>query len=318
MSHIRMEHTFKAMGGEFQLMCFPQNFLSREDVRCLFIRAEKETKRIEDKFTEFRESPFNEINLQAGLSPVTVDDEMWNLIQKSLSFSKESNGLFDITHACIGHLWKKRRSEGKTLSMEERSHLKELIDYKKIHLDEKRKTVFLPRKKMRIGLGGIGKGYAIDKIFDLFISHGLYNYYINGSGDIRVHSHARAPRPWRIGIKNPFSPDKSIGILRLSNGSVASSGGYVQKNNYKDHHILDPSQGISQGELLASTVIAKDAVTADTTATILMNFSSREAMKYLDDRDLTGFVVEKSGKVRLSSKALSATQQDCQKSSNLF
>ena len=303
-----MEHSFKAMGGEFRLMCFPQNYLSREDVRCLFVQAQKETERIEDKFTEFRESPFNEINDQAGVSPVAVDDEIWDVIQKSLSLSRESNGLFDISHACIGHLWRKQRQKGKILSMEERENLRKFIDYKKIHLDEKKRTVFLPHKKMRIGLGGVGKGYAIDKIFDLLEHHGLYNFYVNGSGDIRVHSHGNAPRPWRIGIKNPFSPDKSIGILHLSNGSVASSGGYIKKNHFNhtfvDHHILDPSRGGSRSDLLAATVIAKDAVTSDTTATILMNLSAHQATKYLDDMDLMGFVVDESGKVHLSSKAL--------------
>ena len=162
---------------------------------------------------------------------------------------------------------------------------------------------------MKIGLGGIGKGYAVDRVFDLLKSKGLYNFYVNGSGDIRVHSHVMAERPWKIGIRNPFSKDmtKSIGIIQLREGSIASSGGYIHKidnKKFTDHHILNPKKGFSEENLIAVTVIDKEMVAADTTATILMNLSSHEAVAYLNQYKLMGFVIDSSGKTSLSNKAL--------------
>ena len=306
---LRMEHKFKAMGGEFRLLCFPQSYHSREDVTALFTKAQEEVLRIEEKMTDFKESPFNKINQYAGITPVAVDKELWNIINKSLDISKKSNGLFDISYASIGHPWREKKDTGKKMPSLEREKLKRFINYKKIKLNKKKQTVFLPHKKMKIGLGGIGKGYAVDRVFNLLKNEGIYNFYVNGSGDIRVHSHANAPRPWKIGIRNPFSKDstKSVGIIQLRRGSIASSGGYIQKidnKKFTDHHILNPHKGFSEDHLISATVIDDDMVSADTTATILINLSSSQAIAYLDKSNLTGVVIDSSGKTHLSKKAL--------------
>ena len=197
----------------------------------------------------------------------------------------------------------------KILSHSEREELKQYVNYKKIKMDPRNQSVYLPHPKMKIGLGGIGKGYAVDRVFDFFKKKGLYNFYINGSGDIRVDSHASAPRPWKIGIRNPFSKDanKSIGLIQLRKGSIASSGGYIHRmdnEKFTDHHILHPQKGASKGDLIASTVIDEEMVMADTTATILMNLSCNQAIVYLDKYKLTGFVIDSFGKSHLSKKAL--------------
>ena len=182
------------------------------------------------------------------------------------------------------------------------------IDYKLIEIDDVKKTIYLPHPKMKIGLGGIGKGYAVDQIYKKFIKRGLYNFYINGAGDIRVHSRLDAPRKWRIGIRNPLSPDprKSVGIIQLAEGAIASSGGYIHNVNGDkfNHHILHPKTGKSQTEIIASTVMSVDAITADTTATILMNMNKKEALLYLNDHHLSGMVFSREGQCCLSDRAL--------------
>lgn len=309
-SSIRLSHRFKALGGEFQLLCFPQSYQSKKQVTEIFEEAKKEVNRIESKFTDFKDSPFNEINKYAGIRPVEVDNEILSLIKKSIDISKRSNGAFDISYASVGHLWRKAKSENRSLSPLERAETQNYIDYKKIKINELESTVYLPHERMKIGLGGIGKGYAVDRVFELLKSKGIYNFYVNGSGDIRVHSHSDAPRPWRIGIKNPFSRDieRSVGYLRLRDGSVASSGSYVHYNkveeSYSDHHILNPESGKSKKELIATTVVADTALEADTTATILMNYSSRKAVSYLDKQKLLGFVIDMTGRTHLSAKAV--------------
>lgn len=307
---VRCEYKFKAMGGEFQLLCFPQTFLSKEEVMAIFKKAEVEVLRIQEKLTDFTDSPFNKINEFAGKSPVKVDQEIWDIIKKSHRISKESNGIFDISFAGLGHRWRKAKENGRTLSFVERSKAQTLIDYRKIKRNPLTKTIYLPHEEMRIGLGGIGKGYAVDRVFELLKKEGLYNFYVNGSGDIRVHSHENAPRMWRIGIRNPLSRDskKSIGVIQLANGSVASSGGYIHFNETEDgradHHIVNPRDGLSGDEIISSTVIADDALTSDTTATILMNLTPDEGITFLDRFKRAGFIIDKSGKTHLSKRAL--------------
>lgn len=299
--------TYILMGGEFQFLAFPQSHLSNQEVQQIFDEAYLEVKRIEEKYTDFKDSYFGRINLNAGLKAVDVDDETIWLIKKSQEISNLSNGIFDISFASIGHNWRLKKENGEILSESFiRSHLK-YVNYKLIEIDEKNKTVFLPFQEMKIGLGGIGKGYAVDSVYNFFLKKGLYNFYINGSGDIRVHALASAPRAWRIGIRNPLSrdPQKAVGVVQIYNGSIASSGGYVHNVNGDrfNNHIINPKTGMSAREIIGSTVCAGDALVADTTATILMNLSKKEALCYMNDHNLFGVIFCKDGKSHLSEKA---------------
>ncbi len=295
------------MGGEFQFLSFPQTYLSKEEVSSIFDEAYLEVKRIEEKYTDFKESYFNRINQSAGIQAVKVDEETMCLIKKSQEISNLSSGIFDISFASIGHNWRAKKEEGKVLSQDFiKSHLK-YVNYKLIGIDEIENTIFLPHSEMKIGLGGIGKGYAVDRVYDFFLKKGLYNFYINGSGDIRVHALNSAPRAWRIGIRNPLSSDaqKAVGVIQLYNGAIASSGGYIHNVNGDrfNNHIIHPKIGVSAKEIIGSTVLANDALTADTTATILMNLSRKEALEYMNDQKLFGVVFCKEGKSYLSEKA---------------
>ena len=308
MSDITCQKTYEIMGGEFQFSCFPQNFLSRDDVHALFEEGYKEVQRIQDKFTDFHPSHFNRINDNSGIAPVEVDEETFSLIKESIRISEHSRGVFDISFASVGHLWRAGKERGENLSEELVTERLKHINYKLIELNEEHKTVFLPHSDMKIGLGGIGKGYAVDQVHDLFLKKGLYNFYINGSGDIRVHSRVDAPRKWKIGIRNPLSTDprKSVGVVQLGSGAIASSGGYIHNVNGDkfNNHIINPKTGLSGKEVISSTVIADDALTADVTATILMNLSVKEAVDYMNDNELRGLVFSSEGRSYLSEKAM--------------
>lgn len=296
------------MGGEFQFSCFPQNFMSRDEVLTLFDEGFQEVKRIEKKFTDFYPSDLTSINEYSGIRPVSVDDETLSLIKESLKVSELSRGLFDISFASIGHLWRAKKEKNEVLDKEIIDKQLRHINYKLIEINEKDQTVFLPHSEMKIGLGGIGKGYAVDQVYKLFIKRGLYNFYINGSGDIRVHSRIDAPRKWRIGIRNPLSADasKSVGVIQMSEGAVASSGGYIHNVNGDkfNNHIINPMTGQSCNEIISTTILADDAITADTTATILMNMKTSEALEYLNTHNLTGFFFCPKGISYLSNRAL--------------
>lgn len=308
MSDIVCRKTYQVMGGEFQFSCFPQTFLSKEDVYHLFDEAFLEVKRIEEKFTDFRPSFFNRINESAGINPVPVDEETLFLIAESLKVSNRSQGVFDISFASIGHLWRLHKDKKQVLDQRTIEEQLKFINYKLIEVNDADKTVYLPHKEMKIGLGGIGKGYAVDQVYRLFLKKGLSNFYINGSGDIRVHSRVDAPRKWRIGIRNPLSkdPKKSVGVVQMDSGAIASSGGYIHNidGDRFNNHIINPKTGTSARDVIASTVIAEDALTADTTATVLMNLRILDALDYLNEHQLIGLVFCSEGKSYLSERAM--------------
>lgn len=308
MSDIICKKKYQAMGGEFQFSCFPQTYLSKDDVYEIFDEAFQEVHRIEEKFTDFKPSYFNRINESAGVKPVVVDNETLELIIISQHISKNSVGIFDISFASIGHLWRASKSANQVLDQSIIDKQLNYINYQLIDIDQDEKTVYLPHKEMKIGLGGIGKGYAVDQVYHLFIKRGLSNFSVNGAGDLRVHSRADAPRKWRIGIRNPLSsdPKKSVGVVQLSSGAIASSGGYIHNVNGDkfNNHIINPKTGLSARHVIASTVIAEDAITADTTATILMNLTTTEAISYLNDKFLSGIIFCSQGKSYLSERAL--------------
>lgn len=295
---------FEAMGGEFEFSCFPQNFKTMEEVYLLFDRGMDEVKRIQEKFTDHKPSYFNRINESAGISPTKVDQETISLLNMAIDASKKSDGLFDISFAVLGQIW---REGGLTPEVIEEK--RPFINYQMIEIDEESNEVYLPHKEMRLGLGGIGKGYAIDCVYDLFQKEGLYNFFINGAGDIRVHARADAPRAWKIAIRNPLSVNsaKSIGVIELRNGAVASSGGYIHNidGDLFNNHIINPKTGKSSDEIIATTVLAEDAISADLTATILMLLDLQRGLLYLDHHNLSGIIIDKTGRSHLSKRAMS-------------
>lgn len=298
------------MGGEFIFKCYAQPNFSEEEIFKLFDLAAAEVSRIEDKFTTFRDSEFNNINKLAGCRACFVDAEVFGLVKRSLAVSKLSKGAFDITYASIQKALRIQESSPVVDGVCDNNQIR-LIDYRNIIIDENNQSIFLPNEFMQIGLGGIGKGYAVDKAFDSLKEMGLVNFYVNGSGDIRVHSQIDAPRKWRIGIRNPFSkdPSKNVGIVQLTNGSISTSGSYVKfnpeaKHFFDDHHIINTKTKSSRSEIVSATVLSDDCVTSDTTGTILMTMSVIEALEYLDHNSLLGVVIDKTGRSFLTDNTM--------------
>lgn len=270
---------------------------------------------LEKKLTDFKASHFNLINEKAGEEAVCVDEETFLLIKKGIEFSHATNGAFDLSYASVGALWREARKSGILPDENILNERRSLIDYTKIQLIEKNHSVFLPEKNMRIGLGGIGKGYAVDKLYDFLLSKGLVNFMVDGSGDVRVHSVSTAPRPWRLGIKNPFSPDeqKKIGYVALKDGALATSGDYVNYIRRSDldrkyHHVINTKTGVPTEGIVSSTVLAPTALEADLNATVLMVMGVTQALEWLKLKQLAAFMVKSDGEVIMSEKAIQLMQ----------
>lgn len=299
------------MGGTFLVQTWVDDKNSIDEISTKIRDGFNLVHQLEDKLTDFRESPFNRINMMAGQDWVQVDQETYDLIKKSLEISRQTKGAFDISYASIGHLWRDARSKGELPEEEEIKKRLPYVNFDLIKFRDKTCEVYLPHKLMRIGLGGIGKGYAVDRLYQYLQNFGVKSFLVSGAGDIRVKSSLNAPRPWRLAIKNPFTTQSNVaGFIEIRNGSMATSGDYInyvknQEEESKMHHILEAKTGMPAVDIASCTVIAHDTITADTMATTVMAMKSENGIKYLNNQDFFGVLIKTDGQVLLSRKAMS-------------
>jgi FAD:protein FMN transferase len=215
-------------------------------------------------------SQTSEINRNAGIKPVKVDKELFDLIERAIGISKLTDGAFDISYASMDRIWKFDGSMTKMPSEEEIIASVEKVGYQNIVLDKKNSTVFLKLEAMKIGFGAIGKGYAADKAKSLLISKGVPSGIINASGDMNTWGKQPNGNEWKVAITNPMDKNKVFALLPITNGAVVTSGNYekyVNFNGKRYTHIIDPRTGYPSTGIISVTVFAPKAELADALAT---------------------------------------------------
>ena len=215
-------------------------------------------------------SQTSEINRYAGIKPVKVDKELFDLIERAIGISKLTDGAFDISYASMDRIWKFDGSMTKMPSKEEITASVEKVGYQNIILDKKNSTVFLKLEGMKIGFGAIGKGYAADKAKTLLISKGVNSGIINASGDMNTWGKQPNGNEWKVAITNPMDKNKVFALLPITNGAVVTSGNYekyVNFNGKRYTHIIYPITGYPSTGLISVTVFAPKAELADALAT---------------------------------------------------
>jgi thiamine biosynthesis lipoprotein len=227
-----------------------------------------EIARVEGLLSEWRESSeISEVNRNAGRRPVTVGPELYGVVERSVRISDLTGGAFDITFAACGGLWSFR--DARVPSPEEIERCLERVDYRALRLDRESSTIHLPSEGMRIGIGGIGKGYGVDRAAELLEARGFFDYIVDGGGDVRLRG-ANVGRAWRVGIAHPRRRGELYGRLDADRGAVVTSGDYeryFERDGRLYHHILDPATGRPASASVAVTVIAPTALDADALAT---------------------------------------------------
>lgn len=232
----------------------------------------------------------DEINDEAGIKPVKVDDDTYNIVKKSLEYSKLSNGLFDISVGPIVKLWNIGLPEARVPSQEEITEKLPLIGYNDIEIDDTNKTVFLKRKGMMIDLGGIAKGYTADVISDMLTEEGVKSAIINLGGNVFAHGKKINGDDWKIGIQDPFTERGGIvGTITTSNKSVVTSGiyeRYYEENGVKYHHILNPSTGYPyDNEIAGITIVSDKSTDGDALSTSVFAMGVEEGMNFVNTLD---------------------------------
>ena len=262
------KRTLKLMGSRFEITVIAENTKLGDQY---IEEAVAEITRIERLISSWNpESQTSEINRQAGIMPVKVDLELYQLIERANGISNLTDGAFDISYASMDRIWKFDGSMTIIPSAEEIKHSVSKVGYQKIKLNASDTTVFLTERGMKIGFGAIGKGYAADKAKALLIEKGVKGGIINASGDMNTWGKQTNGEDWKVAITNPLNKDKAIAIFPLNNSAVVTSGDYekyIKLEGKKFAHIIDPRTGYPTSGIISATVFAPKAELADALAT---------------------------------------------------
>ena len=237
--------------------------------------AIKEIERIEKLLTTFNDdSQTNIINKNAGVQPVVVDKEVFELIRRSMRISDLTQGAFDITYGSIDKsFWNFDVNMTSLPSKEKALESVKLINYKNVMLEEDKCTVFLLNTGMRVGFGGIGKGYAADRAKAVLQNEGVESGIVNAAGDLITWGNQPDGEPWTIGIADPDQEQVPFSTLNISNAAIATSGNYAKYatiDGKKYSHTIDPKTGMPVSGIKSVTILCPNAELADAMATPVM------------------------------------------------
>jgi thiamine biosynthesis lipoprotein len=237
--------------------------------------AVAEISRIEKLLTTFSDdSQINQINHNAGIKPVAVDKEVFDLIARSLRISSLTQGAFDITYGSIDKsLWNFDVNMKELPSVATARRAVKLINFKNVILDPANYTVFLKEKGMRIGFGGIGKGYAADCAKLILKERGVESGVINASGDLTAWGVQPGGNKWTVGIANPDLSHEVFSYMTITDMAIATSGNYekfVVIDGKKYSHTINPRTGLPVTGIKSVTIITTHAEIADAMATPVM------------------------------------------------
>ena len=246
----------------------------------------KEIVRIEKLISSWDQySQTSEINRNAGIQPVKVDQELYDLIARSLRISALTNGAFDITFASVGKLWKFDGTMQEPPSKEAIETSVNKINYKNIILNPQDTSVFLKEKGMSIGFGGIGKGYAAEQAKVVMIALGIKSGVVSAAGDLTTWGTREDGQVWDVAIAKPDKSRQIIAWLQADNTSVVTSGNYEKFFMYdgkRYSHIIDPRTGYPTTAIKSATIVCSNAELGDALATTMFVMGETEGLALIN------------------------------------
>jgi thiamine biosynthesis lipoprotein len=266
-----------------------------------------EFRRIDHLMTTWREdSDVSRVNAAAGQRAVAVDREVLAVIEKAQKVARASGGAFDITVGAFRGLWK--FDEDRDGTIPDPAAVKArlpLIGYRGVIVDRRKKTVRLRKKGMRIVLGGIAKGHAVDRAVAMLRERGFQDFILQAGGDLFV-SGQRGDRSWRVGIRDPRGQrDATFALAAIENKTFSTSGDYeraVIKDGVRYHHILDPATGNPAMRSRSVTVMAADALTADAWSTALFVLGHEKGLAMVEKMPgIEAVFVDAGNQIHISS-----------------
>ncbi|HKD53681.1 MAG TPA: FAD:protein FMN transferase [Steroidobacteraceae bacterium] len=242
-----------------------------------------ELRRIDNLMSHYKpESQLSQINAYANERPVQVDKELFDLIKLSTHFSQITEGAFDITYASVGYLYNYPKHIHPTDAQIKQAL--PAVNWRNMLLDEEHHTVRFEHPGMRIDLGGIGKGYAVDRGIDILKTRGVTRALVTAGGDSRIIGD-RFGRPWLVAIRHPDNPNKVVTRIPLSDSAVSTSGDYERffdENGVRYHHIIDPRTGHSASKVRSATILGPTATQTDGMSKTAFVLGAEEALKIIN------------------------------------
>lgn len=263
-----------------------------------------EMRRIDALMSPFKpDSELSRINREAAQKPIVISQEMFDLIARSLEFSKLSGGAFDITFSSVGYLYDYREH----IKPSDAEIAKALpgVNYRHLLLDRKRRSIHFARSGVRIDLGGIAKGYAVDNCIGLLKKRGITNAIVTAGGDSRLLGDRRG-RPWRVGIRDPRQRDGVAMVLPLVDVAISTSGDYeryFEVDGVRHHHIINPKTGKSASGVRSVTVIGPDGVTTEGLTKSVFILGPKKGLRLIESLpNVDAIVIDATGNIFYSAR----------------
>ncbi|MRX77352.1 FAD:protein FMN transferase [Pedobacter petrophilus] len=271
------------MGSKFEITIVAKDAKTAEENIDTVIN---EISRIEFLISDWKPaSQISQVNSNAGIKPIKVDREVFDLTKRALYLSKITGGAFDISFAAMDKIWKFDGSMAEMPTAEAIKKSVEKVGYQNIILDSINSTIFLKLKGMKIGFGALGEGYAADRCRNMMLKKGIKAGIVNGSGDMSTWGKHPKGHHWTIGITNPFHKDSLYAVVPLKNSAVVTSGNYekfVVFNGKRYSHIINPVTGYPATGLTSVTVFGPDAELANGFSTSIMVLGKEAGLKFIN------------------------------------
>jgi thiamine biosynthesis lipoprotein len=286
-----------AMGTHVNYAAYTTPTVNAEATHRAFDAATAEIQRIETLMTTWRpDSDLSKVNAEAGKNKVKVDPETFAVVKESLHTSDISQGTFDITFESLHGLWKFDEDLDPHPPTADQVKAKlPLVGYKHVHLDETAGTIFIDQVGTKISLGGIAKGYAVDKAAKILADAGLDSFYVQAGGDLFAKGRKPNGDAWQAGIRDPRGPDGSFfALIDLSDHAFSTAGDYERSyviGNKRYHHIIDPRTGFPATASRSVTIYAPTAYQADAIDDAVFILGPKKGLELVETLDDVGAVI---------------------------
>ena len=301
------KRAMKLMGNHFEITVVADNEQWANEKIELGV---KEIQRIEKLLTTFgADSETNRINENAGIAPVKVSEETIALIGRAIKISNVTQGAFDLTYGSVDKsLWNFDTTMTSLPTQEAAKKSVRLINYKNIVIDTDHSTVYLKEKGMRIGFGGIGKGYAAECAKRIMQEAGVTSAVVNASGDLTTWGTQPNGDKWTIGIVHPEMADTVFSYMSISGLSVATSGNYekfIIIDGKKYSHTINPKTGLPVTGIKSVTIVSTNAEVADAMATPVMIMGIHAGLDMINQiTDIEAIVIDDDNKLYATKNIL--------------
>lgn len=286
-----------AMGTHLTFAAYTTETLSKEKVQQAFDGAIAEIRRVEALMTTWNpDAELSKVNAAAGKSAVPVSDETLAVVRESIHASEMSQGAFDITFETLHGVWKFDQDLDPHPPAEKDIQAKlPFVGYRNIRIDDAKKTIQLAKTGTKISLGGIAKGYAVDRAVKVLDDAGLRSFYVQAGGDLFARGKKPDGSDWQAGIRDPRGADgQYFAMISLSDHAFSTAGDYERSyvvGGKRYHHIIDPRTGHPATASRSVTIWAKTALLADEIDDAVFIMGPEKGLKLVESLDDVGAVI---------------------------